>query len=110
MLCKIESMAMLLDDPNEVANVRGREFWLITLQNDKILLDGINRAIAAFTSSAGADGIAEYTIDTGQDRQTVKRTDLASLYARREALVKEIAKLERELCGGSRWTQVVPGY
>lgn len=101
---------MQLDDPHEVGGVCGREFWAATLKNDKILLDGINRAIVAFTSASGADGIAEYTIDTGQDRQTVKRTDLASLYARREALVKEIAKLERELCGGSRWTQIVPGY
>lgn len=101
---------MLLEDPNKVADIHGREFWLITLQNDKILLDGINRAIVAFTSSSGADGIAEYTIDTGQDKQTVKRTELASLYARRAALVSEIARLERELGGGSRWTQVVPGY
>ncbi|MBD5435249.1 MAG: hypothetical protein HDR36_01850 [Treponema sp.] len=103
-------MSMLLDDPNGVADVRGRDFWVATLKNDKILLDGINRAIVAFTSSTGADGIAEYTIDTGQDRQTVKRTDLSSLYLRRDALVDEIARLERELYGGSRWTQVVPGY
>lgn len=103
-------MGMLLDDANGVADVRGRDFWVATLQNDKILFDGINRAILAFTSASGADGIAEYTIDTGQDRQTVKRTDLASLYARRDSLVDEIARLERELYGGSRWTQVVPGY
>lgn len=103
-------MGMLLDDPNGVADVRGRDFWATTLKNDKILLDGINRAIAAFTSSAGAGGISEYTIETGQDRQTVKRTDLASLYARREALVAEIARLESLLNGGSRWTQIVPGY
>ena len=101
-------MAMLLDDPNGVADTNGREFWLNTLRNDKVLLDGINRAIVAFSQDAG--GIAEYTIDTGQDRQTVKRTDLASLYARRDSLMDEIARLERELFGGSRWHQVVPGY
>ncbi len=101
---------MLLEDPNGVAGVQGRDFWEATLQNDKILLDGINRAIVAFTSSTGADGIAEYTIDTGQDRQTVKRTELASLYARRDALLEEIARLEASLFGGSRWRQVIPGY
>lgn len=103
-------MAMLLEDPNGVAGVQGRDFWETTLKNDKILLDGINRAILAFTSSTGADGIAEYTIDTGQDRQTVKRTELASLYARRDALLEEIARLEELLYGGGRWRQVIPGY
>lgn len=103
-------MSMLLDDPQGVADVSGPEFWRSTLRNDKILLDGINRAIAAFVSSNGDGGIAEYTINTGQDTQTVKRTDLASLYARRAALVTEIAKLEALLFGGGNWTQVVPGY
>lgn len=103
-------MGMLLDDPNKVANVFGPEFWGQTLQNDKILLDGINRAIVAFTSSSGADGITEYTIDTGQDRQTVKRTDLASLYARRKELIDEINRIEAALVGPNRWSQVIPGY
>lgn len=103
-------MGMLLDDPNGVGNVCGYDFWSQTLQNDKILLDGINRAIVAFTSSEGAGGISEYTIDTGQDRQTVKRTDLASLYARRDKLIDEINRIEAALYGGSRWSQVVPGY
>lgn len=103
-------MGMLLDDPNKVAGIGGVDFWVQTLQNDKILLDGINRAIVAFTSSSGADGITEYTIDTGQDRQTVKRTDLASLYARRKELIDEINRIEDALNGPSRWSQVVPGY
>ena len=103
-------MGMLLDDPNEVAKIQGCDFWSQTLQNDKILLDGINRAIIAFTSVTGADGISEYTIETGQDRQTVKRTDLASLYARRDKLIDEINRIEDALYGGSRWSQVVPGY
>lgn len=103
-------MGMLLDDPNKVGGITGIDFWTQTLQNDKILLDGINRAIVAFTSSSGADGIVEYTIDTGQDRQTVKRTDLASLYARRDKLIDEINRIERTLYGGSKWTQVVPGF
>ncbi len=103
-------MGMLLEDPNKVSQVGGREFWEITLRNDKILLDGINRAIVAFTSSAGANSIQEYTIDTGQDRQTVKRTDLASLYARRESLINEINKIQKALSGDNGLRQVIPGF
>ena len=103
-------MGMLLDDVNQVGEVRGVEFWQNTLRNDKVLLDQINRAIVAFASSSGADGIVEYTIDTGQDRQTVKRTDLASLYARRDKLIEEINKIEEALYGGRRWSQVIPGF
>lgn len=103
-------MGMLLDDVNQVGEISGVEFWRNTLRNDKVLLDKINRAIVAFTSSSGADGIVEYTIDTGQDRQTVKRTDLASLYARRDKLIEEINKIEAALNGGRRWSQVIPGF
>lgn len=103
-------MGMLLEDPNKVSQVGGREFWEITLRNDKILLDGINRAIVAFTSSTGANSIQEYTIDTGQDRQTVKRTDLASLYARRESLINEINKIQKALSGDNGLRQVIPGF
>lgn len=103
-------MGMLLDDPNEVGGVGCRAFWEATLRNDKVLLDGLNRAIVAFTSSSGADGVQEYTIDSGQDRQTVKRTDLATLYARRDKLIDEINRIERALAGGGHWSQVVPGY
>lgn len=103
-------MGMLLEDVNKVGEISGVEFWRNTLKNDKVLLDGINRAIVAFTSSSGADGIVEYTIDTGQDRQTVKRTDLASLYARRDKLIDEINRIEDALNGGRRWSQVIPGF
>ena len=44
-------MGMLLEDVNKVGEISGVEFWRNTLKNDKVLLDGINRAIVAFTSS-----------------------------------------------------------
>lgn len=103
-------MGMLLEDVNQVGEISGVDFWRNTLRNDKVLLDGINRAIVAFTSSSGADGIVEYTIDTGQDRQTVKRTDLASLYARRDKLIDEINRIEDALNGGRKWSQVIPRF
>lgn len=103
-------MGMLLDDPDGVASVAPYEAWGIQLKNDRILLHAIDKAIAAFVASDGADGIQEYTMDTGQDRQTVKRADLGSLYAQREKLIAEIARIERMLYGGSNFHQVVPGF
>lgn len=104
-------MGMLLPDPNSVANLDSFTFWETQLKNDRIILNQVDRAIAAFTNDlAETQGIQEYTIDTGQDKQTVKRSDLASLYSWRQKLVAEINQLTDALYGRSRWSQVVPGY
>ncbi len=73
--------------------------WKIILDNDRILLREIDKAIISLSRDAG--GVTEYTIDTGQSRQTVKRSDLASLMNQRRALLNEIATIERELYGNS---------
>lgn len=104
-------MGMLLPDPNGVANLDFFTFWETQLKNDRIILNQVDRAIAAFTNDlTETQGIQEYTIDTGQDKQTVKRSDLASLYSWRQKLVAEINQLTDALYGKSRWSQVVPGY
>ena len=104
-------MGMLLPDPNGVANLDSFTFWETQLKNDRIILNQVDRAIAAFTNDlAETQGIQEYTIDTGQDKQTVKRSDLTSLYSWRQKLVAEINQLTDTLYGKSRWSQVVPGY
>ena len=104
-------MGMLLPDPNGVANLDSFTFWETQLKNDRIILNQVDRAIAAFTNDlAETQGIQEYTIDTGQDKQTVKRSDRASLYSWRQKLVAEINQLTDTLYGKSRWSQVVPGY
>ena len=103
-------MGMLLDDPNGVADLDMRSYWENQLKNDKVLLNEVDRAIMFFLSPDGANGTVEYTIDTGQDRQTVKRSELVSLYSWKQRLVAEINQLSNALYGGSRWSQVLPGY
>lgn len=100
-------MGMLLTDTNDVANVRGRTFWETQLANDKILLHQIDLAIMAFNTDK--DGIQSYTIDTGQDKQTVTRADLASLNSMHEKLIKEINEIEQYLNPGPV-RRICPGF
>lgn len=103
-------MGMLLDDPNEVADLDVRSYWETQLKNDKILLNEVDRAIVFLLSSDGAGGVQEYTIDTGQDRQTVKRSDLSMLSSWKQRLVAEINALIKALYGGNGLRQIIPGY
>ena len=58
----------------------------------------IEKAILFLTQKTiEAGGVQEYTIDTGQDRQTVKRADLSSLYVRQKELLSLIDMLESRL-------------
>ena len=98
---------MLLDDPDGIAGMDMRTYYGTQLRNDKILLNQIDRAIVAVSA---AEGIQEYTIDTGQDRQTVKRADIGSLISQKQRLLAEINQLTEALYGSSRWSQVIPGY
>ena len=75
----------LSGDPNQ--------FWKDELDNSRILLYELNQAIYTLTQKE----IRQYTINTGQDSQTVSRQDLPQLYIRREALIKQIADLEAKL-------------
>ena len=71
------------------------QFWKNELNNARRLLYEIEKAILYFTQEAlGSGGVQEYTIDTGQDRQTVKRSDLSSLYIRHKELLNTISILE----------------
>ena len=75
-----------------------RRFWLDELENAKRLLHEIEKAILFLTQKTiEAGGVQEYTIDTGQDRQTVKRADLSSLYLRQKELLSLIDMLESRL-------------
>ena len=88
----INDMALL--DPN-FKNETPVQFWLDELENAKRLLHEIEKAILYFTQEAlSSSGVQEYTIDTGQDRQTVKRSDLSSLYIRHKELLNIISILE----------------
>lgn len=102
---------MLLPGAEEYLNKDSRDIWIEQLANDRLILGKIDAAIAYFNSPEGADGIAEYTIDTGQDRQTVKRTDISNLMSWRSKLIAEIAQLERSLgMNGCAARRIVPGF
>jgi len=99
---------MVIDVNSPVVNEDSQTFWQDELTNAKILLLEIEKAIIAFNKNGN---IQSYTIDTGQDKQTVSRSDLSNLYLRREKLLGDIAVLEARLqVGGSRCPQICPGF
>lgn len=96
---------MLLDESYK--NMNGNDFWQEKLANSRALLDKVEQAIYSLTQNE----VTEYTLDTGQNRQTVKRQDLGSLHLQRERLLGKIDQLERKLgLHGSAARQIVPGY
>ena len=104
-------MGMLLDDPDKIAGMDMRGFYESQLKNDQLLLNQVDRAILVLMKRVQtSEGTGEYTIDTGQDRQTVKPADLPYLNQWKKTLLDEIARLSHALYGASRWSQVVPGY
>ena len=85
---------MALIDPS-FSNDSLLQFCEDELNNTRRLLYEIEKAILYFTQEAlSSGGVQEYTIDTGQDRQTVKRSDLSSLYIRQKELLNIISILE----------------
>ncbi|MGP1603281.1 MAG: hypothetical protein ACTTGZ_02505 [Treponema sp.] len=102
---------MLLPGAENFLNKNSCDLWTEQLANDRLILSQLDAAIVYFNSPEGADGIAEYTIDTGQDRQTVKRTDIGNLMSWRARLIAEVAHLERSLgLNGCAARRIVPGY
>lgn len=87
------------------------QFWQDELDNAKILLVQIEKAIHALTSDLGASGgVQSYTLNTGQDSQTVTRADVSQLMAKRNELQKNIYDLERMLGLHGAARVIVPGF
>ena len=104
-------MGMLLEDPDGIAGMDMRTYYETQLRNDQLLLNQIDRAILVLMKRVqDSEGVGEYTIDTGQDRQTVKRADIGTLIAQKQRLLAEINRLTEALYGSGRWSQVIPGY
>ena len=103
---------MLLPGAEKYLNKNSHDLWKEQLANDRLILSQVDAAISAFTQYTLEEGaISEYTIDTGQDRQTVKRDNLQSLYSWRSKLIAEIAQLERSLgMNGCAARRIVPGF
>lgn len=99
---------MALIDPS-FNNDSPLQFWKDELNNARRLLYEIEKAILYFTQeSLASGGVQEYTIDTGQDRQTVKRSDLSSLYIRQKELLNIISILETRVCPTGGAVRVQP--
>lgn len=62
----------------------------------------------ALLALSAANGVQSYTLDTGQDRQTVTRADIGSLNRAVDSLYNRLATLEARLYGGS--TQARPAW
>jgi hypothetical protein len=78
------------------------------LQNSKILLIEVDKAIAALLSG----GSQSYTVDTGQTQFTVTKNDLGKLNTMRETLINQIDYYENKLGinRGPGMTRVVPTW
>lgn len=86
----------LLDDTHSSYTQTSKEYWEDELKNSRVLLFQINQAISTISSGSHQ----EYTLDTGQTRQTVKRVDLPALIDRRNNLMGYIRQLELYLREG----------
>lgn len=99
---------MIIDTNSPVVTESSDKFWSDELTNARIMLVEVEKAINSFNSNGS---IQSYTIDTGQDKQTVTRAELRNLYEWRNRLLSDIQTLEARLrIGGSRAPQICPGY
>lgn len=55
-----------------------------------------------------ATGVQQYSLDTGQTRQTVTKANMATLRDTRQSLLNELATLEARVCGAA--VVVRPGW
>lgn len=98
----------IIDNESPILSESSDKYWRDELQNSRILLFEIDKAIDAFNKNSN---IQSYTIDTGQDKQTVSRSNIGELFSQRSKLISQIAVLEARLnVGGSRATQICPGF
>ena len=105
------TMSMLLEDSDGVGNMSLYDYYQNRIKNNKILIFRIDEAIDVLMSrTKSADGVGEYTIDTGQDKQTVKARDIPYLHTWRQHLIEDTNRLLRAVGREQNWVQVVPGY
>jgi hypothetical protein len=98
----------LIEAAHPALNGNDRQFWEDQLKNSRVLLFELDKAILALARQE----IESYTINTGQDIQTVKRQNLPELIRQRDALLKQIQSIQTALetlsAAGNNFIQVVP--
>ncbi|MGL4982139.1 MAG: hypothetical protein ACRC4W_04715 [Treponemataceae bacterium] len=90
-------------DKNHPA-LQSKDYWQEQLDKNKILLYEVQTAIQDLL----LDKIQEYTLDTGQSRQTVKKTDVAVLQNYLKYLTKTIYDLEKLTSNSSCFKRIIP--
>jgi hypothetical protein len=95
-----------IDETSEVLTENSQTYYQNTLNNSKILLFQIDKAIFAITSG----GHHSYTINSGQSTQTVTRENIAELIKSRDDLLYTISTLEERLNIRKSVIHAVPGW
>ena len=72
-----------------------RTFWTERLAKAKAQLASYDDAIMALTTG----GVQQYTLDTGQTRQTVTKLDIEWMQKNLDSLENKVATLEARLYG-----------
>jgi hypothetical protein len=85
-------MALIAEDHPALSGDHG-QYKLDEYNNSRILLYDLNKLINTLEKKE----IQHYTINTGQDSQTVTRYNLSELYVQRDTLIKRIDQLAEEL-------------
>jgi hypothetical protein len=93
----------LIDAEHPSVAESSRQFWENELANSRILLADVNARIHKLE-------IEDFSLDTGQNSQRVKRSALDSLINTRVKLIEQIKELETELGLGTPETgQLIQG-
>jgi hypothetical protein len=87
-----------------VSCVIDREWLEARVVSTKALIVAYEDAILALSSGA----VLQYSLDTGQTRQTVTKQQIGSLRLVLDSLENRLAWLEMRLCGAS--TRIVPNW
>jgi hypothetical protein len=99
---------MPIIDSNSSANITdSNQYWTDELQNNRILLFELNKAILTLTTS----NHQSYELNTGQSSQRVTRLDLSALISQRDDVMYKIRELEIFLgVGKPSIRQVTPAW
>jgi ribonuclease HIII len=95
----------LIEINHPAASQDSRQFWEDELKNTRILLADVNERIHKLE-------IESYSLDTGQDSESVSRSKLDSLVIARTRFLDKIREIEQELGiglnAGGQCIQAVP--
>jgi hypothetical protein len=99
----------LIEADNAALSGNDRQFWQDQLQNSRILLFELDKAILALERQE----VESYTFDTGQNTTTVRRQNLPELIKQRAALLKQVQDIaaivdSMDNAGSSIFAQAVP--